>query len=53
MKLLFLLETDSLQPYELIRLGNLYSSWEERKKWTEEPELEVPKKNLTQKTNTG
>ena len=45
LKLLFLLETDSLQPYELIRLGNL---WERLNKWTEEPESEFPKKNLTQ-----
>ena len=32
-KLLFLLQTDSLQPYELIRLRNVYAFWEQSKSW--------------------
>ena len=35
-KLCFLLETDSLQPYELIRLRNVYSFWEKSKPLREE-----------------
>jgi hypothetical protein len=31
-KLLYLLETKEIQPYELLRLKNLYSFWEEKKK---------------------
>ena len=32
-KLIFLLQTDSLQPYELIRLRNVYAFWEQSKSW--------------------
>ena len=32
-KLLFLLETEHLQPYELLRLRNVYSFWEQTKDW--------------------
>ena len=32
-KLLFLLQTDSLQPYELIRLRNVYAFWDKSKSW--------------------
>ena len=35
-KLCFLLETDNLQPYELIRLRNVYSFWEQSKPLREE-----------------
>ena len=32
-KLCYLLQTDSLQPYELIRLRNVYAFWEQSKSW--------------------
>ena len=37
-KLCFLLETDNLQPYELLRLRNVYSFWEQSKPLREEVE---------------
>ena len=35
-KLCFLLETKNLQPYELIRLRNVYSHWEQLNVWRED-----------------
>ena len=35
MKLCLLLETDDLQPYELIRLKNVYSFWKQHSTWRE------------------
>ena len=34
-KLLYLLETDHLQPYEILKLRNVYSCWEQTLKWKE------------------
>ena len=36
MKLCLLLETDDLQPYELIRLKNVYSFWKQHSTWRED-----------------
>ena len=41
-KLLYLLETDHLQPYEIIRLRNVYSWWEQTKLWRSEVERSNP-----------
>ena len=44
-KLLFLLETESLEPYEMLRLENVYSQWEQFKKWRDEEDKEEGNKN--------
>jgi hypothetical protein len=41
-KLLFLLETDNLQPYEIVRLRNIYSCWEQTKLWRKEDDRSKP-----------
>ena len=41
-KLLYLLETDHLQPYEIIRLRNVYLLWEQTKFWRAEVDGSKP-----------
>ena len=43
-KLLYLLETDHLQPYEILRLRNVYSWWEQTKIWRVEIDRPKPMK---------
>ena len=42
-KLLYLLETDSLQPYELLRLRNVYACWEHNIQWRKSSKQETKK----------
>ena len=46
-KLLFLLETESLQPYELLRLRNVYLCWEQNNQWRESIKEEIAKDKPT------
>ena len=48
-KLLFLLETEHLQPYELLRLKNVYTLWEQNKEWREDLENDLVKKKTVKK----
>lgn len=43
-KLCFLLDTDSLQPYEIIRLRNVYAFWEQSNNWEGISKKSKPKK---------
>ena len=40
-KLLHLLETDHLQPYEVYKLRNVYECWEQNLKWREDSKKEI------------
>ena len=40
-KLLYLLETDHLQPYEICKLRNVYSCWEQNLKWREDSKKDI------------
>ena len=53
-KLLFLLETESLQPYEMIRLRNIYSIWEHSLSLKDDSESSksIPKANEGNTDNT-
>jgi hypothetical protein len=48
-KLLLLLETEDLEPYEILRLRNVYSCWEQHKLWKEDSkeEIEIEKSKMT------
>jgi hypothetical protein len=47
-KLLYLLETESLQPYELLRLRNMYSCWEQTNQWRKSSKKEMEKRTKSE-----